>query len=382
MVSSHSAWRSLLSIIHSDASCSIAQVFSLVFGDSTGAVMKARQQTLVDYNGFFRVVLEKPFGKDTESCLELLQTLVEQKWCEDELYRIDHYLGKEMVKNILILRQHNKWMNSFWSKDFIQSVHLIWKEDIGTEGRGGYFDKYGIIRDILQNHLLQVLTLVAMETPINWTSDEIRDAKVNVLLAMPCVELADCLLGQYDGYKDDPTIENRQTVSPTYACIRTTIDEPRWQGVNFVLEAGKALNERVCEVRIHFRGGGTAAPNALVLRLQPTPKVFFTANLKTPGFSSTPASTQLGVNYRNVQAIPDAYTRLLLDVLRAQQENFVRDDELINAWRIFTPVLHETELEYVEPLPYSRGTSGPDLRQDFLRSMGVTQSWLPPASAL
>uniref|UniRef100_A0A7S2VDX1 glucose-6-phosphate dehydrogenase (NADP(+)) n=1 Tax=Entomoneis paludosa TaxID=265537 RepID=A0A7S2VDX1_9STRA len=355
-----------------------------VFSDSTGAVMKARE-ALPQGNGFFRVVLEKPFGNDSESCDELLQSLVDQKWPEEELYRIDHYLGKEMVQNILTLRQHNPWIGALWNKDVIQSVHLIWKEDIGTEGRGGYFDPYGIIRDILQNHLLQVLTLLAMEPPAGeWTSDEIRNAKVNVLKAMPTIELKDCLLGQYDGYKDDPTIENRETVSPTYACIQTKVNTPRWEGVPFVMEAGKALNERVCEVRLHFRGStDVSQPNCLVIRLQPTPKVFFTANLKTPGFSSTPTSTHLGVDYdSHLHDIPDAYTRLLLDVLRAQQENFVRNDELIEAWRVFTPVLHETEKNRVEPLPYGRGTNGPELRQDFLNRMGVTQPWLPPASAL
>eukprot|EP00527_Entomoneis_sp_CCMP2396_P007634 CAMPEP_0198140498 /NCGR_PEP_ID=MMETSP1443-20131203/3639_1 /TAXON_ID=186043 /ORGANISM="Entomoneis sp., Strain CCMP2396" /LENGTH=514 /DNA_ID=CAMNT_0043802931 /DNA_START=91 /DNA_END=1635 /DNA_ORIENTATION=- len=383
---SYGDWQGIQSILDETKCVNILIYLAIpphVFGDSTGAVMKARTALTLETGGFFRVVLEKPFGNDTESCQELLQSLIDQKWPEEELYRIDHYLGKEMVQNILAMRQHNMWLEALWNKNVVQSVHLIWKEDIGTEGRGGYFDPYGIIRDILQNHLLQVLTLLAMDTPTNWTSDEIRNNKVNVLKNMPTIKLEDCLLGQYDGYKDDPTIENRDTVSPTYACIRTKVNTPRWEGVPFILEAGKALNERVCEVRLHFRSSPNSQPNALVIRLQPTPKVFFTANLKTPGFSSTPASTHLGVDYTShLQDIPDAYTRLLLDVLRAQQENFVRDDELIEAWRLFTPVLHETEKNQVEPLPYGRGTSGPELRQDFLKNVGVTQAWLPPASAL
>jgi len=395
---SYGDWEGIQSIL-SETNCDNILIYLAipphVFGDSTGAVMKARKNLEAENpsntsKGFFRVVLEKPFGHDTDSCKELLQSLSDQEWPEEELYRIDHYLGKEMVQNILTLRQHNPWLGALWNKHVIQSVHLIWKEDIGTEGRGGYFDPYGIIRDILQNHLLQVLTLVAMEPPSKWTSDEIRNAKVDVLKAMPTIELKDCLLGQYDGYKDDPTIENRETVSPTYACIQTKVNSSRWEGVPFIMEAGKALNERVCEIRLHFRGqddgsefDGMSQPNALVIRLQPTPKVFFTANLKTPGFSSTPASTHLGVDYEShLDDIPDAYTRLLLDVMRAQQENFVRDDELIEAWRVFTPVLHETEKNKVGPLPYARGTSGPELRQDFLNGMGVTQPWLPPASAL
>lgn len=385
--SSYGDWEVVRSIFEDNTCQNILIYLAIpphVFGDSTGAVMKARQELMMESgSGFFRVVLEKPFGHDTESCNQLLQTLSEQKWPEEELYRIDHYLGKEMVQNILTLRQHNQWLESLWNKHVIQAVHLIWKEDIGTEGRGGYFDPYGIIRDILQNHLLQVLTLVAMEQPNEWTSDEIRNAKVDVLKAMPRIELHDCLLGQYNGYKDDPTIENRDTVSPTYACIRTKVNSPRWEGVPFIMEAGKALNERVCEVRLHFRGHSNSQPNALVIRLQPTPKVFFTVNLKTPGFSSTPTSTHLGVDYDSqIRHIPDAYTRLLLDVLRAQQENFVRDDELIQAWRVFTPLLHETERNKVEPLPYERGTTGPEVRLEFLNRMGVTQPWLPVASAL
>ena len=226
---------------------------------------------------------------------------------------------------------------------------------------------------------MQVLSLIAMEIPEKMSSEEIRDAKVNVLKNMPIICLEDCLLGQYDGYKDDPTIENKETVTPTYACVRTFVRTATWDGVPFVLEAGKALDERLCEVRLHLKG---EQHNALVLRLQPRPALFLTANLKTPGFSHVPVSTHMGVDYGVLSAIPEAYTRLLLDALRGQQANFVRDDELLQAWHLFTPVLHQIDREHVRPLPYAKGTNGPENRADFLVGMNVRQVWLPPPSAL
>lgn len=347
-----------------------------VFGESTLALKKALSDLTVP--GFTRIVLEKPFGRDTESCNELLQTLRDQEWQESALYRIDHYLGKEMVQNILALRENNPFLKVMWNRELIQSVHIVFKEPITTYGRGGYFDPYGIVRDILQNHLMQVMTLVAMDLPEKMTNDSIRDAKVNVIKSMPEIVLDDCLFGQYEGYREDPTIENRETITATYACIRTWVNTDTWRGVPFVFEAGKALDERLCEVRLHFRGN---TKNALVLRLQPTPAVFLTANMKTPGFSKSPVSTHIGVDYGHADE-PGAYTRLLLDVCRGEQANFVRDDELLESWKIFTPVLQQVEREHIEPQSYEEGSTGPDSRSEFLKSMGVTQAWLPPPSAL
>jgi glucose-6-phosphate 1-dehydrogenase len=358
-----------------------------VFSATTAAIRFSTQHLTEPVTGFTRIVLEKPFGNDTASCQVLLDALRLQKWSESNLFRIDHYLGKEMVQNILCMRQNNPWLRALWSKDVIQSVHILFKEPFGTDGRGGYFDPYGMIRDVLQNHLLQILTLVAMEMPAGSTSksisEDVRDAKVEVLKNIPAIQLRDCLLGQYDGYKDDPSIENRETVTPTYAAVKLDVNTPTWSGVPFVLEAGKALDERLCEVRLHFKGSTKSQPNALVMRLQPTPALYFCANLKKPGFSETPVSTHLGVDYAGeASKIPDAYTRLLLDVLRGHQASFVRDDELLAAWKIFTPILHQTEQEGVQPLSYQMGTSGPESRADYLEEVGVTQAWSPPASAL
>lgn len=352
-----------------------------VFGESCYAMKLVLADPTVRVPGFRRIVLEKPFGNDTESCRELLQTLKDQEWDESNLYRIDHYLGKEIVQSVPVFRRHNPWLTPLWNKNVIQSVHLVFKEPFGTDGRGGYFDPYGIIRDILQNHLLQLLTLVAMELPEKWTSENVRNAKVHVLKNMAPVKLEDCLLGQYDGYKLDPTIENKETTTPTYACLKTYVNTPAWSGVPFILEAGKALNERICEARLYFRGA-KGSSNALVFRLQPSPSVFFTANMKTPGFSEQPVSTHMGVDYEQC-AIPEAYTKLVLDVLRGNQANFVRDDELVAAWKIFTPLLHQTESDpfFFRPASYEQGSEGPVQRAQFLEEMGVG-AHLPIPSSL
>jgi glucose-6-phosphate 1-dehydrogenase len=151
--------------------------------------------------------------------------------------------------------------------------------------------------------------------------------------------------------------------------------------VPFVLEAGKALNDRLCEIRLHFRGVKNGQPNSLVLRLQPVPTIFLTANVKTPGFSYNPVSARMQVDYGQA-LMPDAYTRLLLDVFRGKQANFVRDDELLASWKIFTPILNQTEQLNIVPEPYMRGSTGPDKRVEFLRSVGAIPSWSPPPSAL
>ena len=273
----------------------------------------------------------------------------------------------------------------------------VGKQPFGTEGRGGYFDKYGIIRDILQNHLLQVLTLMAMEPPTTFVgpnaSKGVRDAKVNVLNAMEPIRLEDVVLGQYEGYADDPTIENKDTNTPTFATIRMFINTPRWHGVPFILKAGKALNERKAEMRVQFKDApgayylfkGEATPrNELgkskivvgyflalsiltglsfaVMVMQPNESVYMKTNVKSPGFRSRPIQSELEVTYDSRffasqnASNPDAYTRLIVDVLRGRHEAFVRDDELRRAWEIFTPVLHQIEKENIRPIIYKQGT--------------------------
>jgi glucose-6-phosphate 1-dehydrogenase len=216
-----------------------------------------------------------------------------------------------------------------------------------------------------------------MELPERLTSAAVRDAKVKVLKSMPVLRPGDCFLGQYEGYSDDPTIVDKSTKTPTYVCLRSFVNTPEWEGVPFVLEAGKALDERLCEARLIFRGNGT---NALVLRLQPQPSIFLSTNMKRPGFSMSLISTQMGIKYGEHCIVPEAYTRLLLDVLRGEQASFVRDDELVGAWELFTPLLKAIEMQ--SPIKYQPGMEGPLERENFLRSMEVGKPWSPPRASL
>lgn len=349
--------------------------------DRFGETGLAIKRVAMADNGWSRIVVEKPFGRDLESCNELLGLLA-RHFDEDQIYRIDHYLGKEMVQNLLVFRFGNSWLDWLWHRNAISHVTICFKENFGTEGRGGYFDEYGIIRDIIQNHLMQVLTVLTMEPPLQVDGANagayIRDAKVDVLNAISPIHLSDCLLGQYEGYVEDPTITNKSSRCATFAAVRCFINTPRWEGVPFILTAGKALDERKAEVIVHFKNsnhamfGNTNVPqNQLVIRLQPLTHeaISLKTNIKLPGFQSTPVPTHLHFNYHNQFQMathnPEAYTRLILDVLRRRKMSFVRDDELRKSWEIFTPLLHQIEQNNVKPFIYKPGQPAPEQFYEF-----------------
>lgn len=347
-----------------------------VFEDTGIAIKKC---CMAD-KGWTRVIIEKPFGRDLESCEEILATLSSQ-FEEEQLFRIDHYLGKEMVQNLLVMRFGNLIFERMWDNKSIECVMLTFKEPFGTDGRGGYFDHYGIIRDIIQNHLLQVLTLLAMEAPKTAdgpkAGESIRDAKVEVLKAIPPITIDECFLGQYEGYTDDPTIENKESNTPTFVAIRCFVNTPRWKGVPFIFKAGKALNERKAEMRVQFKDAAGAKVifndkcprNELVIRMQPHECIYMKANVKSPGFSGKPIQSELEINYDTRfkgDSNPDAYTRLILDVLQGRSAAFVREDELRRSWEIFTPVLHQIERENIQPVIYKQGTRGPPEADKFI----------------
>ncbi|KAJ5119032.1 hypothetical protein N7526_010669 [Penicillium atrosanguineum] len=304
--------------------------------------------------GLARIIVEKPFGKDLQSSRDL-QKALEPNWKEEEIFRIDHYLGKEMVKNILILRFGNEFFNATWNRHHIDNVQITFKEPFGTEGRGGYFDEFGIIRDVMQNHLLQVLTLLAMERPISFSSEDIRDEKVRVLRAMDAIEPKNVIIGQYGrsldgskpGYLEDDTVP-KDSRCPTFCALVAYIKNERWDGVPFILKAGKALNEQKTEVRIQFKDVTSGIfkdipRNELVIRVQPNESVYIKMNSKLPGLSMQTVVTELDLTYRRRFSdlkIPKAYESLILDAFKGDHSNFVRDDELDASWRMFSPLLH------------------------------------------
>lgn len=367
-------------------------VFDIVTSNIRNACMASK--------GWTRIIVEKPFGRDSDSSAKLSAHLA-SLFTEDQIYRIDHYLGKEMVQNLMILRFGNRLFGPTWNRESIACVLITFKEPFGTEGRGGYFDQFGIIRDVMQNHLLQMMCLTAMEKPASTNPNDIRDEKVKVLKCVPPLRLEDMVLGQYAGnpegegeaklgYLDDPTVPKDST-TPTYATAVLRINNERWDGVPFILRCGKALNERKAEVRIQYRDvpgdifQGQAKRNELVIRVQPGEAIYVKMVTKTPGMSFDMEETELdltyGARYKNVK-MPDAYERLILDVFCGSQMHFVRSDELAEAWRIFTPILHQIESEHVTPIPYRYGSRGPREADELLAKNNFQYSgsykWIKP----
>ncbi|GFP94075.1 glucose-6-phosphate 1-dehydrogenase cytoplasmic isoform, partial [Phtheirospermum japonicum] len=343
-----------------------------------------------DLGGWTRIVVEKPFGKDLASAEEL-SSQIGELFEEPQIYRIDHYLGKEIVQNLLVLRFANRFFLPLWNRDNIANVQIVFREDFGTEGRGGYFDQYGIIRDIIQNHLLQVLCLVAMEKPISLNPEHIRDEKVKVLQSVVPIKDDEVVLGQYEGYKDDPTVPDSSN-TPTFATVILRIHNERWEGVPFILKAGKALSSRKAEIRVQFKDVPgdifrckKQGRNEIVMRLQPSEAIYMKLTVKQPGLEMSTAQSELDLSYRQRYqgvVIPEAYERLILDTIKGDQQHFVRRDELKAAWEIFTPLLHRIDKGEMKSLQYKPGSRGPAEADELLESAGYVQThgyiWIPP----
>ncbi|PKA56919.1 Glucose-6-phosphate 1-dehydrogenase, chloroplastic [Apostasia shenzhenica] len=344
-------------------------------------VVKCASRSASSSNGWTRVIVEKPFGRDSESSAALTRNL-KQYLDEDQIFRIDHYLGKELVENLSVLRFSNLVFEPLWSRQYIRNVQLIFSEDFGTEGRGGYFDHYGVIRDIMQNHLLQILALFSMETPVSLDAEDIRNEKVKVLRSMRPLQLENIVVGQYKShtkggvaypaYVDDKTVA-KGSLTPTFAAAALFIDNARWDGVPFLMKAGKALHTRGTEIRVQFRhvpgnlykrNFGTdldRSTNELVIRVQPDEAIYLKINNKIPGLGMRLDRSNLHLHYaaRYSKEIPDAYERLLLDAIEGERRLFIRSDELDAAWVLFTPLLRELEDKKIAPELYPYGSRGP-----------------------
>ncbi|KAA8495792.1 Glucose-6-phosphate 1-dehydrogenase 2, chloroplastic [Porphyridium purpureum] len=343
-----------------------------VFEDACHSIHRAARGA----KGWTRVIVEKPFGRDLASYVHL-QASLSSSFSEEEVYRIDHYLGKELVQNLMTLRFANSIFEPLWNHHHIESVQISFKEPFGVEGRAGYFNDFGIVRDIMQNHLLQALALLAMETPVSLSGEDIRNEKVKVLRQVKPLTIDDFVLGQYKaangkpGYFDDDGVPKNST-TPTFASCVFHIPNRRWEGVPFLMRAGKALDERKAEIVIQFKPAPgdifnvpeSMKSNCLVIRVQPDEAIYMKIISKAPGLTSRLEQARLNLFYREAweesKDIPDAYERLILDAIQGEKSLFIRDDELRVAWQIFDTALKQMEGDRApKPAAYNYGSAGP-----------------------
>jgi glucose-6-phosphate 1-dehydrogenase len=329
-----------------------------------------------------RVVLEKPLGRDLESARQINRE-VGEVFSESQIFRIDHYLGKETVQNLLALRFGNVLFEPLWRREWISDVQITIAEELGVGNRMGYYDTAGALRDMMQNHLLQLLCIVAMEPPVSATPNAVRDEKLKVLRSLkpftPETLRHNVIRGQYrsghvdgapvPGYRKEPGA-NPASRTETFVAVKAEIDTWRWAGVPFYLRTGKRMADQLAEIVVRFKSiphsiftqsYSSFEPNCLVIRLQPEEGLQLNLMAKTPGDGMRLRPVELELDFRETFKAPrmDAYERLLLDVLRGQLTLFMRSDELEAAWEWVEPILNYWEQVDDEPFPYAAGTWGP-----------------------
>ena len=324
-----------------------------------------------------RVVVEKPFGHDLASARALNNTLA-QHFDETQIYRIDHYLGKETVQNLMAVRFGNTLFEPLWNAQYVEHIQITVAETVDVGGRGAYYDTSGAMRDMVQNHLMQLLCLIAMEPPARFTPDAVRDEKLKVIRALDPVDYHHVVRGQYDGDAEQPGyrahVENLRSTTESFVALKCNISNWRWAGTPFYLRTGKKLRARASEIAVVFKDAphsifGVDAgrhKNVLAIRLQPNEGMTLDVTIKEPGPGGMRlVDVPLDMSFAEAlgpeaSEVPDAYERLIMDVIRGNQTLFMRGDEVEAAWAWTDPIIEGWTARGEVPKPYDPGSSGPD----------------------
>jgi len=366
-------WKALSKMVRKD----VIQAFYFSVAPSLFGDLAQRLHDYKIANAESRIVVEKPFGRDLESAKELNKSLADH-FDEKQIYRIDHYLGKETVQNLMAVRFGNVLFEPLWNNHYVDHIQITVAETVGVSGRGAYYDRSGAMRDMVQNHLMQLLCLIAMEPPSQFGADEVRDEKLKVIRALKGVEPHHIVRGQYDAGPDGPSYredaENPRSFTESFIAMKCHIDNWRWSGVPFYMLTGKRMKARTSEIAVVFKDLGHSIfegdekrhRNILAIRLQPNEGIDLQVTIKEPGPGGMRlVDVPLDMTFAEAlgageHEVTDAYERLIMDVIRGNQTLFMRGDEVEAAWAWTDPLINGWEARNDVPKLYDAGSSGPE----------------------